>query len=76
MGLGRWGLSYSAVDAQGLVDMDGNKVVISSASTRGERRIGLGRLRRHASDGLNIRGPLAGRQVLPAKRGSLAHGML
>jgi hypothetical protein len=46
--------SYSSVDAQGLVDMNGNKVVISGAGARGKCRVGLGGLLCQAENSINI----------------------
>lgn len=46
------------MNAQGLVDMDSNKVIISGSSTGRKSRVGLGRLLSQAKHSINVRLPV------------------
>lgn len=58
-------VAYGAMDAEGLVNMDGNEVVISRTGTRSKRRVRLGRLLLQAKDSINILSPLLLGHELP-----------
>jgi len=53
------------VDVQSLVDMDGNEVIISGLSTRGNTRSKLGWLGLKAENGIGVCLSLVGQQLSP-----------
>jgi hypothetical protein len=57
--------TYSAVDGRSQVDVKGNKVIVTGASTRSPLGVRLGGQLLKALDGINVRLAVLGAQVVP-----------